>query len=108
MKKIILAVLALALFSCGTDNSTRVSVQIDGNGCFIAASDFDQRSEFASEGLRTVNYVWDCADYISVLNGREFDRKRVSLTFTDTVCLQLQAEMVTEGLCFEGKVPLVQ
>ena len=108
MKKLLIVLVALAAFSCGKDNSSTVSVQVDGNGCFISASDFDERSEFAKKGLRTVNYVWDCADYTSLLDGREYDRKRVSLTFTETVCLQLQAEMVTEGLCFEGKVPVIQ
>lgn len=108
MKKLLLALATLAVFSCGNDNSSTVSIQVDGNGCFISASDFDERSEFSRQGLRTVNYVWDCADYTSILNGREFDKKRVSLTFTETGCLQLQAELVTEGICFEGKVPIVQ
>jgi hypothetical protein len=108
MKKLLIVLVTLAAFSCGKDNSSTVSIQVGGNGCFISAADFDERSEFSRQGVRTVNYVWDCADYTSLLNVREFDRKRVSLTFTETVCLQLQAEMVTEGLCFEGKVPIVQ
>ena len=108
MKKLVILLAALAVCACGKDNSSTVSIQIDGNGCFIAASDFDERSEFSRESRRTVNYVWDCADYTSPLSGIEYDRKRVSLTFTDTTCLQLQSEMVTEGICFEGKVPVVQ
>ena len=108
MKKYFVVLLALAFWSCGKDNSTTVNIQVDGNGCFISASDFDERSEFARQGLRTVNYVWECADYVSLVNGTEFLDKRVSLTFTGTTCLQFQGELVSEGHCLVGKVPLVQ
>ena len=105
MKKIIVVLLALAVFGCGKDNSSEVGIQVDANGCFVSASDFNERSEYASEGLLTVNYVWDCSDYVSLVDGRSYKDKRVSLTFTNTVCLQFQAELVTEGLCLHGPGP---
>lgn len=107
MKKILVVLLTLAVFGCGKNNSTTVGIQVDANGCFISASDFDERSEFARQGLRTVNYVWDCADYVSLVSGRSFKNQRVSLTFTDTVCLQFQGELVGEGRCLDGPVPFL-
>jgi hypothetical protein len=105
MKKILVVLLTLAVFGCGKDNSTDVGIQIDANGCFIAASDFNERSQYVSEGLTTVNYVWDCGDYVSLVDGRSYKDRRVSLTFTNTVCLQFQGELVTEGRCLHGPVP---
>jgi len=104
---LLVLMLGLVLPACGTDNSSSVRFQLDGNGCLVAATDFDWTSEaIDSAGVRTVNYRWECADYTSPLTGRDFSEKRVTLTFIGSDCLLLTGELVGEGYCLQGKTPV--
>ena len=104
MKKFALVlILAAALGACGTDNSSSVTVRLDGNGCLIEARDFDWSEESQSATLRTVNYRWECGSYTSLRSGRGFSDSRVTLTFTGTTCLQLTAEIIGAGYCTSPK-----
>lgn len=107
MVKIPLLVLLLLLSACGEENSSTVGLEFDGAGCLVAAKDYDWTSETVSkEGLRTVNYLWECASYLSPLTGRQWKEKQVTLTFMGTDCLRLEAELVQEGRCLQGKTPV--
>lgn len=107
MKKIALVfLLVVSAFACGKDNDTRVAYALDGNGCLINALDYDwTATSITSQGLQTVNYVWQCADYVNLL-GVPVTQKKVTLTFTGATCLQLTAEMIGAGYCTGGANPV--
>jgi len=98
--------LVLSAFACGKDNNTTAAFALDGNGCLINAIDYDwTATSITSQGLRTVNYVWECADYVNLL-GNPVTQKQVTLTFTGAACLQLTSEMVLTGYCTGGANPV--
>jgi hypothetical protein len=100
--------LAVLLASCsGEDNSSTVRFSLDGNGCLIQAVDFDWTEESISGDFRTVNYRWDCGEYVSPFSGRSVVEKDVTLTFTGTACLQLTAEVIVPGSCKAGATPVL-
>lgn len=106
MRKILLALLLLLPTACGKDNASTVGLEFDGAGCLVAAIDYEWSSEAVSkEGVRTVNYRWECASYSSPLTGRDLKEKQVTLSFVGTSCLVLDSELILEGRCFQGKTP---
>jgi hypothetical protein len=109
MKRTLCALfLAVLLASCsGEDNSSAVRLSLDGNGCLIQAVDFDWTAESISGDFRTVNYRWNCGEYVSPLSGRSVAEKDVTLIFTGTACLQLTAEVILPGSCKAGATPVL-
>ena len=109
MKKFFAALLFAALTaSCGTDNSSTVSYQLDGNGCLVDASGYDIVNEvLTEEGLRSVNYIWECADYFDGAAGIDVTESKVTLIFEGTACLRRTATMIGVGYCLQGKTPLL-
>jgi hypothetical protein len=109
MKKFFAALLFAALASsCGTDNSSTVSYQLDGNGCLVDVSGYDIVNEVQYEtGLRWANYIWECADYFNPAEGIDVAESKVTLIFEGTACLQLTATMIGAGYCSQGKTPFL-
>jgi hypothetical protein len=109
MKKLFSALLFAALTaSCGTDNSSTVSYQLDGNGCLVDVSGYDIFNEVQTEeGIWSVNYIWECADYFNAAAEIDVTESKVTLIFEGTACLRLTATMVGAGYCKQGKTPLL-
>ena len=98
--------LTLSAFACGKDNNTTARYALDASGCLVNAFDFDwTATSIGGDGVRTVNYRWDCASYVNTL-GIPVTEKRVTLTFSGTTCLQLSAEQVGAGYCTGGANPV--
>jgi hypothetical protein len=102
----LLAVLSIAVlaFSCGTDNSSTVSYQIDEFGCLADISGYDivNESQYPT-GLRSVNYIWECADYYNPAAQIDVTESKVTLIFEGGACLRHTATMVGAGYCTVGK-----
>jgi hypothetical protein len=109
MKRLFAVLLFAALTaSCGTDNSSTVSFQLDGNGCLVDVSGYDIVNEVQSEtGLRSVNYIWECADYYNPAAGIDVTESKVTLIFEGTACLKHTATMIGDGYCTVGKTPVL-
>jgi hypothetical protein len=107
MKRIALVILlVVSAFACGKDNNSEARYALDGNGCLINAFDYDwTATSISGQGLQTVNYVWQCADYVNLL-GVPLTQKQVTLTFEGAACLQLTSEMVLTGYCTGGANPV--
>ena len=109
MKKLLAALLFAALTaSCGTDNSSTVSYQLDENACLADISGYDIFNEVVTEeGIRSVNYVWECADYFNASAQIDVTQSKVTLIFEGAACLKLTATMVSAGYCTGGKAPVL-
>jgi hypothetical protein len=109
MKKMLFVLLMAALLpACSTDNSSTVRYNVDANGCLVNASGYDWTAESAVDiGIQTVNFRWDCADYVSPISELSVDQSRVTLTFNGVGCLQLTAELIEVGWCTEGLAPIL-
>lgn len=109
MKKLFAVLLFAALTaSCGTDNSSTVSYRLDENACLADVSGYDIVNEVQdSTGLRSVNYIWECADYFNASAQIDVTQSKVTLIFEGVACLKHTATMVGAGYCTGGKAPLL-
>jgi hypothetical protein len=110
MKRLLAALLFAALTaSCSTpNNSSTVSYQLDGNGCLVDVSGYDIFNEVETEeGIRSVNYVWECGDYFNEAAEIDVTESKVTLIFEGTGCLKLTATMISNGYCTQGKAPVL-